>query len=64
LKLGTGLQASPGSREIGLAIIAHDGLSTQRQFFREVNRYVGLEFDSTSDSLTCAKPPSHIALKA
>ena len=43
LKLGLGLQASPGSREIGLAFIAHDGLSTQRQFFREESRYVGME---------------------
>ena len=43
LKAGVAMQASPGSREIGLAIIAHDGLSTQRQFFREESRYVGLE---------------------
>ncbi len=43
LKAGVALQAGPGSREIGLAIIAHDGLSTQRQFFREENRYVGME---------------------
>jgi hypothetical protein len=43
LKAGVALQASPGSREIGLAIIAHDGLSTQRQFFREESRYLGVE---------------------
>lgn len=43
LKAGVVLQPSPGSREIGLAVIAHDGLSTQRQFFREESRYVGLE---------------------
>ena len=43
LKAGVALQAGPGSREIGLAIIAHDGLSTQRQFFREESRYVGVE---------------------
>jgi hypothetical protein len=43
LKAGVALQASPGSREIGLALIAHDGLSTQRQFFRRESRYVGLE---------------------
>jgi hypothetical protein len=42
-ELGVGLQASPGSREIGLAIIAHDGLSTQRQFFQNESRYVGVE---------------------
>jgi hypothetical protein len=34
---------SGGSREIGVAIIAHDGLSTQRQFYRRPSRYVGLE---------------------
>ncbi len=43
LKVGVALQASPGGREIGLAIIAHDGLSTQRQFFREESRYLGME---------------------
>jgi hypothetical protein len=42
-KAGVVLQAAPGSREIGLAVIAHDGLSTQRQFFREESRYLGLE---------------------
>lgn len=31
------------TREIGVAIIAHDGLSTQRQFFREPSRYLGME---------------------
>lgn len=43
LKAGIALRATPVSREIGLAIIAHDGLSTQRQFFREESRYVGVE---------------------
>jgi hypothetical protein len=43
LKAGVTLRALPGGREIGLALIAHDGLSTQRQFFREENRYVGME---------------------
>jgi hypothetical protein len=33
----------PGRPELGVAIIAHDGLSTQRQFFREESRYIGLE---------------------
>ena len=42
-KAGVVLQASPGGREIGLAVIAHDGLSTQRQFFREQSRYLGFE---------------------
>jgi hypothetical protein len=43
LKTGVALQSAPGGREIGLALIAHDGLSTQRQFFREESRYVGVE---------------------
>jgi hypothetical protein len=42
-KAGVVLQATPGGREIGFAVIAHDGLSTQRQFFREESRYLGLE---------------------
>lgn len=32
-----------GTQRLGLALIAHDGLSTQRQFFREESRYIGLE---------------------
>ncbi len=32
-----------GRPQLGLALIAHDGLSTQRQFFREESRYFGLE---------------------
>jgi hypothetical protein len=43
LKAGVALQANPNGREIGLAVIAHDGLSTQRQFFRQESRYLGLE---------------------
>jgi hypothetical protein len=43
LKAGVALRAAPGGREIGLALIAHDGLSTQRQFFREESRYLGFE---------------------
>jgi hypothetical protein len=43
LKAGVALQATPGGREIGFAVIAHDGLSTQRQFFREESRYLGFE---------------------
>lgn len=42
-KSGIVLQESAGGREIGLAVIAHDGLSTQRQFFREQSRYLGVE---------------------
>jgi Protein of unknown function (DUF1207) len=43
LKAGVAIQATPGGREIGFAVIAHDGLSTQRQFFREESRYLGFE---------------------
>jgi hypothetical protein len=43
LKAGVAVQAAPGTREIGFAVIAHDGLSTQRQFFREESRYLGFE---------------------
>jgi len=42
-KLGVSLAASSGGREIGIALIAHDGLSTQRQFFRRESRYIGAE---------------------
>ena len=43
VKAGMAHRSSPGGREIGLAFIAHDGLSTQRQFFREESRYIGVE---------------------
>ena len=42
-KAGVALQAGGGGREIGFSVIAHDGLSTQRQFFRAESRYVGVE---------------------
>lgn len=35
--------AGQGTSRLGLALIGHDGLSTQRQFFREESRYIGLE---------------------
>jgi hypothetical protein len=46
-KIGLALSRAGGGREIGLALIAHDGLSTQRQFFRRESRYIGgeLRFD-------------------
>jgi len=34
---------APSGREVSLALIAHDGLSTQRQFFRHESRYFGAE---------------------
>ncbi len=42
-KLGLAFRGKQGTRRVGLAIIAHDGLSTQRQFFREESQYLGLE---------------------
>jgi hypothetical protein len=41
-KLGVAF-VGPGSSRLGLALIAHDGLSTQRQFFREASQYIGFE---------------------
>ncbi|HEY8257886.1 MAG TPA: DUF1207 domain-containing protein [Gemmatimonadales bacterium] len=45
-KAGIGF-ASANGREIAFSLIAHTGLSTQRQFFRRESRYVGgeLRFD-------------------
>jgi hypothetical protein len=42
-KLGVVLASPVNGREIGIALIAHDGLSTQRQFFRRESRYIGAE---------------------
>ena len=42
-KLGVVFGGRSGSRRIGVALIAHDGLSTQRQFFREESQYLGVE---------------------
>ena len=42
-KLGIALASPANGREIGIALIAHDGLSTQRQFFRRESRYLGAE---------------------
>ena len=42
-KVGLAVRGKGGARSIGLALIAHDGLSTQRQFFRRESRYLGLE---------------------
>jgi hypothetical protein len=46
-KLGIAVSRPGGRREMGIALIAHDGLSTQRQFFRRESRYIGgeLRFD-------------------
>ncbi len=41
-RLGVALPGSSG-RELRFSLLAHSGLSTQRQFFREKSRYVGVE---------------------
>ena len=41
-KVGLALPSGSG-REVGIALIAHDGLSTQRQFYRRESRYLGVE---------------------
>jgi len=39
-----GITVLPGAgRQVGLAVIVHDGLSTQRQFYSRASRYLGLE---------------------
>lgn len=42
-RVGIAIAAASGGRELGIALIAHDGLSTQRQFFRRESRYLGAE---------------------
>ena len=42
-RLGLALASASNGRELGIALIAHDGLSTQRQFFRQESRYLGAE---------------------
>jgi hypothetical protein len=42
-KLGLAFATSDESHEISLGLIGHDGLSTQRQFYRQESRYLGLE---------------------
>jgi hypothetical protein len=42
-KLGVAIRGKNGARSVGLALIGHDGLSTQRQFFRRESRYLGFE---------------------
>jgi len=42
-KLGLAFRRGEGTRRVGVALIAHDGLSTQRQFFQQESQYWGLE---------------------
>jgi hypothetical protein len=41
-KLGVAF-ATAGTHDIGVALIAHNGLSTQRQFYRQESQYLGME---------------------
>jgi hypothetical protein len=41
-KLGVGF-GTAGTHDISLALIAHHGLSTQRQFYRQESQYIGME---------------------
>jgi Protein of unknown function (DUF1207) len=42
-KAGVALAGGKDGRELSLALIGHNGLSTQRQFFRNSSRYIGVE---------------------
>jgi hypothetical protein len=42
-KLGVAFATGAASHDISLGLIAHDGLSTQRQFFRQESQYIGVE---------------------
>jgi Protein of unknown function (DUF1207) len=42
-KLGMAWVTPGRNRQVGMALIAHDGLSTQRQFFRQQSQYLGFE---------------------
>jgi hypothetical protein len=42
-KIGVALVTPGRNRQVAMALIAHDGLSTQRQFFRQESQYLGLE---------------------
>jgi hypothetical protein len=42
-KLGLAFATGPESHDISIGVIGHNGLSTQRQFFRQESQYIGLE---------------------
>ncbi len=44
-KLGLAIPGAAAGKDLQFSIIAHDGLSTQRQFFRARSRYVGVEVE-------------------
>jgi hypothetical protein len=45
LKAGIAFPGSRVGRELRLSLIGHDGLSTQRQFYRSSSRYFGVEIE-------------------
>jgi hypothetical protein len=45
LKLGIAFPGMRVGRELRLSLIGHDGLSTQRQFFRSSSRFIGMEIE-------------------
>jgi uncharacterized protein DUF1207 len=42
-KLGLAFATGPENHDISIGLIGHNGLSTQRQFFRQGSQYIGLE---------------------
>ncbi len=44
-KLGLAFSGARVGRELRLSLVGHDGLSTQRQFYRSRSRYVGMEIE-------------------
>ena len=44
-KLGLAFPGARVGKELRLSLIGHDGLSTQRQFFRSSSRYFGVEIE-------------------
>jgi hypothetical protein len=45
IKVGVAFPGARVGRELRLSLVGHDGLSTQRQFFRSSSRYVGMEIE-------------------
>ena len=44
-KLGLAFPGARVGKELRLSLIGHDGLSTQRQFYRSSSRYIGMEIE-------------------
>lgn len=45
VKLGLAFAGASVGKELRLSLIGHDGLSTQRQFFRSSSRFIGMEIE-------------------